>query len=495
MNIPQTALLEAGRAGRPSPRYSATRWVTKASNWLFFAGAAAAALALGAQSLWLLPLATTFFALGFATSDIARVQHGLVTPITLFALGAAVTGLADVVGLAAADTPARYRYFVYTVDSELPLATRLAFAGALLPIIGFRVVARSPAWASIADVLPRVRMHFSDRALVIGGALLGVAVVALRSFARVPDLGTLTGILFFVPSLVVFTLARVGARRDLRHARYAALLVATLESIRALWFAYLRGEILMPIAAFAFGILLGARSIRPLRSPLFLPVYVLAGIFALYFGRLGEARSKGGVERLVAVYEMDEASIPLESSRRQQTLLSRVTTFNQLSQIGYLVKRDGFRNGKTLDYLGYAFIPRFLWPEKPAIAKGAWFALEIGQAYQRPDGRITNSVAMTIPGELYLNFGWPGVVLGCLIFGGLVAVFWTRTRFWQEPENVFGSAFGFYLLWTAFGLGADLQLIVTTTAVYLMFVGVSIARDLIAGAARSQSPVLARGTR
>jgi hypothetical protein len=281
----------------------------------------------------------------------------------------------------------------------------------------------------------------------------------------------------------------------LRHARYAALLVAILESLRALWFAYLRGEILMPIAAFAFGILLGARSIRPLRSPLFLPVYILGGIFALYFGRLGETRSKGGVERVVAVYEMDEASIPLERAQRQQTLLSRVTTFNQLSQIGYLAKRDGFRNGQTLDYLGYAFIPRFLWPEKPAIAKGAWFALEIGQAHQRPDGRITNSVAMTIPGELYLNFGWPGVLLGCLVFGGLFAVFWTRTGFWQEPDNVFGSAFGFYLLWTAFGLGADLQLVVTTTAVYLLFVGVSVARDLVAGAARSQSPVLARGTR
>jgi hypothetical protein len=97
--------------------------------------------------------------------------------------------------------------------------------------------------------------------------------------------------------------------------------------------------------------------------------------------------------------------------------------------------------------------------------------MEIGQAYMRRDGSISNSVAMTIPGELYLNFGWPGVVLGCLAYGMLLGVFWTRTGFWEDPDNAFGSAFGFFLLWTAFGLGADLQLLITTTAVYLLLVG------------------------
>jgi hypothetical protein len=162
----------------------------------------------------------------------------------------------------------------------------------------------------------------------------------------------------------------------------------------------------------------------------------------------------------------------------------------------YLVRRDGYRDGATLDYLGYAFIPRFLWPEKPLIAKGAWFALEIGQAYTRRDGSISNSVAMTIPGELYLNFGWPGVLVGCLLYGMLLGVFWTRTGFWEDPDNAFGSAFGFFLLWTAFGLGADLQLLVTTTAVYLLLVGGAWSLSMIGrGSTRAVRPLTPAGGR
>jgi hypothetical protein len=326
------------------------------------------------------------------------------------------------------------------------------------------------------DVLPSVRLYLDNRALLRGGATVGLVAIFLRAFVQLPSLGTLTGIIFLVPHLATFVLARAGARHNHRVLQITALAIALLESVRALSFSYLRAEIIMPIGAFVFGTLLGARSLRPLRSPLFIPVYLLTIPFLLYFGTLGIVRTgpRAGVDRITAIYEFEEmarGSPDALTARRDQTLLSRITTFNQLSQIVHLVRRDGYRDGETLDYLGYAFIPRFLWPEKPIIAKGAWFAMEIGQAYMRRDGSISNSVAMTIPGELYLNFGWPGVVLGCLAYGMLLGVFWTRTGFWEDPDNAFGSAFGFFLLWTAFGLGADLQLLITTTAVYLLLVG------------------------
>ena len=472
----------ASRASGLASRRTTARigWLEQLGGWLFFVGLAAAVLAFGVQMLPALPIATMFFAFSLVVRDVARIREQLVTPVTLFALGVAITAIADAVGLAAADSPERSRYFVYAVDEHLWIAAQIAFAGALLPIVAFRVVSRGAAWQPILDLLPRVRMYFSDRTLVRSGAAVAALVIVARTFTRLPELGTLTGLFFLTPSLVAFTLARAGARRDLGSARYAALGVAVAESVRALWFSYMRVEILMPIVAFAFGTLLGSRSLRPLRTALFVPVYLFAIAFAYYFGKFGDVRGDaGGAARVMAVYEMDDIELTMQSARRQQTLLSRITTFNQLSQVGYLVERDGFRNGETLDYLGFAFIPRFLWPEKPLIAKGAWFALEIGQAHMRPDGSITNAVAMTIPGELYLNFGWPGVLLGCLLYGAILAVFWTRTRFWEEPDNVFGSAFGFYLLWTAFGVGADLQLIVTTTAMYLLFVGASFARDML----------------
>jgi hypothetical protein len=150
-------------------------------------------------------------------------------------------------------------------------------------------------------------------------------------------------------------------------------------------------------------------------------------------------------------------------------MLSRLTTINQLSQIGRLVDEEGYLRGQTLAYLAYAFIPRFLWPQKPAIAKAAWFALHIGLAYVRSDGQISNAINMTIPGELYLNYGWDGVFVG-------VAAFWRTTDFWSRPRSVLGTAFAFYLMWPwiGFSLGGDLQILVTIIAVYLVLVAVGL---------------------
>src|SRR6185312_17562824 len=124
---------------------------------------------------------------------------------------------------------------------------------------------------------------------------------------------------------------------------------------------------------------------------------------------------------------------------------------NQLSQIGRLVDEEGYLHGQTLAYLAYAFIPRFLWPQKPTIAKAAWFALHIGLAYVRPNGQITNAINMTIPGELYLNYGWIGVFVGLTFLGFFIAVFWRTTEFWTRPRNVLGTAFAFYLMWPWIG--------------------------------------------
>jgi hypothetical protein len=204
-------------------------------------------------------------------------------------------------------------------------------------------------------------------------------------------------------------------------------------------------------------------------------VYVAATAFVVYFAAFGRTRTTAptGLERLIDLREQQEYLIEQRVST-QQTLLSRLSTINQLTQVVRVVEEDGFLDGSTLDYLGVAFIPRALWPEKPTIAKGAWFALRIGQANVMADGQIMNSINMTIPGELYLNFGWMGVFIGLLLFGAVIAILWSRTDFWRDSRNVLGSAYGYYLLWIwlGFSLGADLQIIVTLIAMYLVFAAV-----------------------
>lgn len=79
------------------------------------------------------------------------------------------------------------------------------------------------------------------------------------------------------------------------------------------------------------------------------------------------------------------------------------------------------RTGQTLEGLDFknfffSFIPRAIWPSKPIAALGGWFNEHVygfGSA---------SAAAITVPGDLYLNFGWWGVPIGFLFFGMLLRI-------------------------------------------------------------------------
>ena len=58
----------------------------------------------------------------------------------------------------------------------------------------------------------------------------------------------------------------------------------------------------------------------------------------------------------------------------------------------------------------YPFIPRFVWHSKPILDKGGRFSVATGST-------STSSRAITYPGDLYADFGLPGIVLGMLLLG------------------------------------------------------------------------------
>jgi hypothetical protein len=150
--------------------------------------------------------------------------------------------------------------------------------------------------------------------------------------------------------------------------------------------------------------------------------------------------------------------------------MERSANIAQLTNVIGLVKTNGYYGGAVSSPLIAAFIPRFLWPDKPTIQLGAWFAVQIGMATIGDAGRANNSINMSVPGELYLDFGWIGVVLGCLLFGGIVALFWNAAGFYQSPYNLSGTLWGGYLLhYALLGIGSDLQIIVSLVSTYLVF--------------------------
>ncbi len=76
-----------------------------------------------------------------------------------------------------------------------------------------------------------------------------------------------------------------------------------------------------------------------------------------------------------------------------------------------------FEEGRTLVAIPLAFIPRLVWPDKPGTATGQLFNHEFF-----PGGTADTYISPSNLGELYWNFGWPGMLVGLTLIGTLLGV-------------------------------------------------------------------------
>jgi len=77
-------------------------------------------------------------------------------------------------------------------------------------------------------------------------------------------------------------------------------------------------------------------------------------------------------------------------------------------------EQEPFRHGSTLLVTVFGFIPRAIWPEKPVGIGKELTRYYVGPYYEPTEGY---SVTATLPADFYLNFGWPGVLLGGFLLG------------------------------------------------------------------------------
>lgn len=82
--------------------------------------------------------------------------------------------------------------------------------------------------------------------------------------------------------------------------------------------------------------------------------------------------------------------------------------------------------GRTYYLALVAPIPRILWPGKPTISLGTEFSILFGFT-------ATSSYAISQLGELYINFGIIGVVIGFAVFGILYRAFWNMA--WEQCKR------------------------------------------------------------
>ena len=299
--------------------------------------------------------------------------------------------------------------------------------------------------------------------LNLTGNMINLAFIT-GGIQKVLSLLNVMGILFYSRLWVV--------KNNNRYKNYAIAL-AVMQTVIALYVSFLRIELLTPAISFFGGYFIGKGKIKYVFSARILPAVVVVVIFSMFFNTLAGNRShfisafteKGGDQSNSSYADLTEAE-----DKGEGGALERSANIAQLTNIVELVRKNGYYGGRASYPLLAAFIPRLIWPDKPSIQLGVWFALEIGAATIGESGVANNSINMSVPGQLYLDFGWIGLVLGCIFFGGMVAVFWNAAEFNDSPYNLSGALWGGYLLLYALvGIGSDLQIVVSLISTYLVF--------------------------
>jgi hypothetical protein len=125
-----------------------------------------------------------------------------------------------------------------------------------------------------------------------------------------------------------------------------------------------------------------------------------------------------------------------------------------------------YQHGWTLKNLAAGLVPRVLWPGKPRIGIGYWFA----RSYWGTPANIQEvPQTVTHPGELYIDFGIAGVVIGLCVLGLWYRFAWESIR----PRESGTAAVVYTVLFvTVVGVDRDLPLVYVTLVQRLAVVAI-----------------------
>lgn len=366
------------------------------------------------------------------------------------------------------------KYLVYAVPEFFFTASLVGVIGGLAFWSGITLAEQRKAIINTRVSPIHVRLVVAERKSRPAIFIIFLSATLINIFAPINKLGTIGDLIELLPLLTIFLWARLLTLKEWS-AWVVLYIMIMVISVHAFLFSFLRINMIMPVVFAVLGLAYTYRW-RFLSSTKIIPLAAVLLLFLSIFVVFGNIRDNisVGVERVFVIKERLQS----QDDENSFTFIGRMSTINQLTQIVRLTDENGFYNGASLDYLSYVFIPRFMWEEKPLVAKGQWFASEIGQGRWLESGRYSNSINMTIPGELYLNFGWVGMVIGCFLAGIILGLI-HRAVAGGGAYDLLGGAILAYLLWVAVTAGADIQIIITLLAIYLLFVAFSFALHVL----------------
>ncbi len=397
---------------------------------------------------------------GLAVVKHLRGKQVLVTPLFLFYVGVIIVNIANL-SLISQVEARDIRTYKYIIPQYIDQAALIWCISSTLCVIGYQLVSEKSLPPINFDLKKRSVLQYLFWILLIANALsiLGYgASMRGNQFAKVFGLINTIGILFF---------ARLWGKQEDKTYRAYAIALFAIETYIALLTSYLRFELILPTFYLSVGYFIGKGDMKYILSYRIFPFLAIVLVYSSVFTTLQHNRSN-----FISVFKgevTEEEGVESENERSRGGLLDRSANLAQITNVVNLVERNGFYNGTASAPIITALIPRILWPDKPLIQLGAWFALEIGVGMRTSYGTANNSINMTVAGELYLDFGWIGVILGSLLFGAFLAFLWNATKFYSSEYNLTGTIFGGYLFIISVGGYADLQVVVTLLSQYLIF--------------------------
>ena len=189
------------------------------------------------------------------------------------------------------------------------------------------------------------------------------------------------------------------------------------------WFLASRRNAVMIVMALVL-LVIGARAVKSrLRAAFIRNVLLAAGLAILSLVAI--IRSEGGTQSASELSLRGGIATSLEQTFSGSYFMDPAKT---AIIVETFPERLPFLHGRTYLEFVIAPIPRAIWPEKPDVRNSYFVAEEV------LDLRTNSGVPPSGLAEFYMNFGWPGIVLGMFLTGVLSAWLYRRYRTAPNPQ-------------------------------------------------------------
>jgi hypothetical protein len=314
--------------------------------------------------------------------------------------------------------------------SPIPIVPADIARGTLAALLGYTVLLIgyvSPVGKIVSRIIPRMRREWSAEA-TLGIAMitipLGWSVIFASQFGLIPrQLGN--GVLGIVASGTSFGIGLIAICYQ-RYRSPAALLLLALAIPPTMFVNFFTSSKMLFVMPLVMVVIVHVIITRKLRVWWIVGFLIVMALFypasQFYRDLLYTTGDNRNYVRMIA-------QGPKVLSLVGQFLaahnlgdyfqLGLDSTFRRLDGMGILsvIIRDTpgrvpFQGGWSIAHVAIAYIPRLLWPGKPILGTGQW----ITENYGFGPG-IESATGSTWIGELYMNFGWIGILVGMTCAG------------------------------------------------------------------------------